>query len=116
MSIQSDRGARHERRTAAALGGRRIGNTGRASADAVSDWLAIECKARLQLPAWLTGAVKQAVTAAAAYTSARLPVAVLHQVGGRAADDLMVMRRADFVAWFGSWRRGDGWGHDGEAA
>jgi hypothetical protein len=104
MSVQSDRGARHERRTAAALGAARIGNTGRGGADAVSDWAAIECKARLQLPAWLKAAVKQVEAAAAAYTSAKLPVVVLHEVGGRAADDLVVIRMSEFAAWFGSWR------------
>jgi len=107
MSLQSDRGARHERRTAAALGAVRVGNTGRAGADAVSDWAAIECKSRAALPAWLKHAIKQAEAAAAAFTSARLPVVVLHEVNGRADDDLVCIPMAAFRAWFGGWRGGD---------
>ncbi len=104
MSVQSARGARHERRTAAALGGRRIGNTGRATADVESDWAAIECKSRAALPQWLKAAVQQAEAAATGFVSPRLPVVVLHELGGRVSDDLVVVPASAFMAWYGTWR------------
>jgi len=54
----------HERRTAAALGGERVGNSGKATADVVGPWVVAECKSRKQLPAWLKAAVRQAEAAA----------------------------------------------------
>lgn len=97
----------HERAVAKALGGVRSGNRGVASGDVVSDWAVVECKERAQLPQWLLGAVAQAERAAAGFTTPRLPVVVLHELGGRRIDDLVVMRLGEFRAWYGNWR-GDG--------
>ena len=89
-----------ERAIAARLGGKRLGATGRAGADVVNDWLAVEVKHRKRLPAWLRDALDQARTGA----GERLPVVVLHEAGQRHADDLVVLRLADFEDWFGDVR------------
>lgn len=105
----------HERATAAALRGERIGPTGKATADVVSDWCVIECKERQTLPLWLKGALRQAEGAAARYTAPRLPLVVLHELGGRRVDDLVIMRLSEFRAWFGDWRgAGEESGREGE--
>ena len=92
----------HERRTARAFGGQRAGATGKGGEDVVGvQWLTIECKERQSLPAWLTGAMVQAVDYAAQKTSDTLPIVVLHEKGERADNDLVVMRRCDFVEWYG---------------
>jgi hypothetical protein len=95
----------HERRTAEALGAERVGNSGRATSDARSKWLSIECKTRKALPAWLQYGMRQAEAGAG---ETRLPVLVLHQEGERAGRDLVCMRRDDFAAWFGELRIGQG--------
>jgi hypothetical protein len=51
----------HERRIEARLGGWRVGVTGTATPDVVTSQLAVECKHRATLPAWLAGAMAQAV-------------------------------------------------------
>lgn len=102
----------HERATAKALGGERTGNRGAAAPDVASSWCVCECKERQALPMWLTAAMRQAEKAAMAYTSPRLALVVLHEKGGRRADDFVVMRRSEFQAWYGDWR-GDGDGEDG---
>jgi hypothetical protein len=99
MSVQSDRGARHERRTAKALGLARVGNSGRATVDAAGRWLVVECKSRRRLPAWLLEGMGQAERGAGA---TQLPVCVVHQVGARSAGDLVVMTRSAFAEWFGA--------------
>ncbi len=86
-----------ERRIARTLGGQRIG-PGCDRADVRSDWLCVECKHRATLPAWLKEAVQQARHYA---TERQLPIAVLHEAGARSAEDLVVLRLADFQAWFG---------------
>lgn len=104
MGRQTSTWKAHERATATALGGQRVGNTGRSTADVLSDWAAIECKARATVPQWLKDAVGQAEAAATAYTSPRLPLVVLHEVGGRRAEDLVIVPMSAFRAWFGGWR------------
>jgi hypothetical protein len=86
-----------ERAIAKRLNGKRIGATGKATADVVSDWLSIEVKHRKRLPEWLKTALDQARAGA----GERLPVVVLHEAGQRHADDLVVLRLADFQDWFG---------------
>lgn len=86
-----------ERAIAKRLGGRRTGPTGRSGPDILTDWLAVEVKYRRKLPQWLTDAVEQAQTG----TDDRLAVVILHQAGSRHADDLIVLRLADFEEWFG---------------
>lgn len=85
---------RHEQHVAAALGVRRNGNAGGAVADAENGWLAAECKSWGKLPAKVLAALEQAEAAA----GGRVAVAVLHQVGARHADDLVVLRWAAFEA------------------
>lgn len=89
---------RCERAIAARLGGQRVGNRGTAAPDVVTDWLAIECKARRSLPAWLKRAVAQARAAAG---EDRLPLVVLHETGTRHDCDLVILTLRDFEQWFG---------------
>lgn len=86
-----------ERAIAARLGGKRLGHLGGVDVDA--GWLAIECKHRQSLPAWLTAAMAQARRNA---QDGQLPVAILHTHGGRHDDDLLVLRLVDFQDWFGN--------------
>jgi len=86
-----------ERAIAKRLNGKRIGATGRATADVVSDWLSVEIKHRKRLPEWLKIALGQARNGA----GERLPVVILHECGSRHAEDLVLMRLADFELWFG---------------
>lgn len=87
----------HERRTAAALGGVRLGATGAANPDVVTDWLAVECKHRARLPAWLVSALAKVRGQARAE---QLGIVVLHQSGAR--DALVVLSLKDFQDWFGA--------------
>ncbi|MCL4533913.1 MAG: hypothetical protein M1370_01970 [Bacteroidetes bacterium] len=90
-----------ERAVAARLGGHRVPITGRQRGDVpdvAHEWLSIEAKERKALPAWLKDAVRQAV---AASTPAMLPVVVLHELGARHKDDLVLMALDDFECWFG---------------
>lgn len=93
---------RTEREVAAALGGRRVPVTGRRGADVEHPTLAPEVKSRAELPRWLVEAVAQARAGAA---EGRLPIVVLHQVGDRHGEDLVVVRFADWCDWFGSLER-----------
>ncbi len=88
----------HERQIAARLGGKRAGPTGRTGSDVLHDWLAIECKERKSLPAWMKAAMKQSVDAA---TDGLLPIVVWHVLGQRHDQDVVMMRLKDFEEWFG---------------
>ena len=88
-----------EREIARRLGGHRLGCTGQATADVITNSLAVEVKTRKTLPHWLLDAIGQAVGAA---SDGRLPIVVLHEKGQRHDNDLVVMRLADFEAWFGN--------------
>ena len=68
-----------ERRIAAALGGRRNPNNGRAQSDVSSALFGVECKKRRSLPAWLLRATQQA---RAGCTGAQTPVTVLSLAPG----------------------------------
>ncbi len=85
-----------ERRTAAALGGKRLGATGAANPDVIAGDLCIECKHRASLPTWLTEALAKVRTQAG---RGRLGLVVLHERGKR--DSLLVMAMSDFVARYG---------------
>ncbi|GIV60277.1 MAG: hypothetical protein KatS3mg043_1366 [Rhodothermaceae bacterium] len=92
---------RTERRVAERLGGKRVPVTGRSRGDApdvAHAWLSIEIKHRQRLPAWIEDAMRQAEAAA---RDGQLPVAVLHERGRNHDRDLVVLRLADFEAWFG---------------
>lgn len=99
MTSNSRRGAHAERRIARELGGQRVGNRGQAAPDVVAQdgWLVVEVKQRATLPAWLGHAVGQAVASAG---PSQLPLTVLHEAGTPYAGALVVMRLADFQAWF----------------
>ncbi len=88
---------RTERAIAARLGGQRVPVSGRQRGDAPDidhDRLAIEVKHRKSVPAWLTEAMAQATASA---RNGQMPVAIVHQHGGRHADDLAVLRLADLA-------------------
>lgn len=89
----------NERAIAKRLGGQRVGNRGSNTEDVAHRWLSIEVKSRRALPAWLLEAVAQARRNS---PPSRLPVVVLHQVGQRHANDLVVLTLGDFEEWFGS--------------
>ena len=86
-----------ERRTAALLGGKRMGAVGAAGPDVVTDGMAIECKHRETLPAWLTSALQKIRQQAGAD---RLGLVVLHEKGKR--DSLVVLSLSDFVSRYGA--------------
>lgn len=86
-----------ERAIAKRLGGRRIGATGRATADVVSNSFSVEVKHRRRLPQWVKDAVEQARHGA----GERLPIVILHESGQRHADDLVVLKLSSFQEWFG---------------
>ncbi len=92
---------RAERTIADRLHGQRVPVSGRGRGDAPDirhPWLSIEVKTRKALPAWLKEAMSQAVAAAGV---SQLPIAVLHEVGDRHADDIVCLRLADWLSWFG---------------
>jgi len=95
-----NRGKAHERRIAAATGGKRSGNLGQAAADVVSgdQWLCIECKAWSRPPLRVEAALEQAECAAG---PDQLPIAVIHTTGRRSSNDLVVLRWGAFEQWFG---------------
>lgn len=87
------RGKALEVAVAKRLGGARVGLTGKATADVVAGQVAVECKERKDLPGWLVDAVEQAEHNAGA---GMIPVVVLHRLGDRHDNDLVVMRLGDF--------------------
>jgi len=87
-----------ERALAKRLGGKRAGPTGRTGSDILHDWLAVECKERKRLPAWLKAALSQSIGAA---KPEQLPIVILHELGTRHDGDLVVMRLRHFEEWFG---------------
>lgn len=103
----ADTWKKHERAVAKRLNGKRVGPSGTATADVVCEHLSVECKHRKELPDWLKRAVQQSCLAA---EPIQLPIVVLHELGKRHDDDLVVMRLKDFEGWYGSVRRD---GHDG---
>lgn len=98
MTRQNPAWKRTERAVAALLGGQRVPVSGRGRGDVPDvshSRLSIEVKHRRAVPAWLLDAMRQAEAAA---RDGRVPVAVLHEHGGRHADDLAVLRLRDVAA------------------
>ncbi len=94
---------RCERKIAKRLNGQRVGPSGTSTADVVNPYLAVECKERKELPVWLKSAMSQAVAAA---KERQLPVVVLHELGARHGNDLVVVRLGDFEDHMGTiWKR-----------
>jgi len=82
-----------------ALGGTRVGCTGRDTSDVTTDWLAVEVKTRRKFPAWLLEAMQQARMNR---RGDRLALVILHEVRARHDDDLVLLRLADFRDHFGA--------------
>lgn len=95
-----------ERQLAARLGGQRLSNhaLGQRVPDVETDAWSVEVKSRKRLPSWLLAAVDQARTNA---TPGKLALVVLHQLGRRHDNDLVVLRLRDFQEWFGEVRVGE---------
>lgn len=89
MPSNYQRGKALEIAIAKRLGGVRVGLTGRATADVVANQVSIECKERRRLPDWLVDAVAQAERNAGPGLT---PVVVLHVLGARHDDDLVIVR------------------------
>ena len=90
----------NEREIAKRLGGKRVPITGRirgSAPDIEHEWLSLEVKHRKALPAWLHDAMDQAVKSK---VGEQLPTVVLHQNRQNHDEDFVVMRLADFEAWF----------------
>lgn len=87
-----------ERRIARDLGVTRNGPTGLATADVTTDRLSVEVKHTRRAPQRAEAALRQAERAAG---PGKLAIAVIHPVGGRGANDLVVMRWGAFLDWFG---------------
>ena len=83
---------RHERRIAAAVGTQRAA-LGQPGADVVTAEWAIECKSWRNLPARVVDALAQAERSA---TADQVAAAVIHQVGARHDNDLVILRWRDF--------------------
>lgn len=97
--MANDTWKQHERAVAKRLGGKRVGPSGTATADVVCEHLAVECKHRKELPAWLKAAMAQAVKAAG---DGRMPLVVLHEKGRRHDSDIVCMRLRDYQEWYGT--------------
>ena len=82
-----------ERTIANRLGGERVGCTGAATPDVVTDRLAVEVKTRNSLPDWLSKGLAQADTNA---SDDKVPVLILHETGTRHDMDMCVMWLSDF--------------------
>jgi len=93
------RGANCERALARRIGGQRVGNRGAATLDVVTPYLAVESKCRKVLPKWLLEALRGAVTKAG---PEQLPMVVLHLLGQRHDNDVVLLRLCDFEAYFGA--------------
>lgn len=88
-----------ERQVAAMLGSRRNPNNGESRTDIDAGPFAIEHKARKSLPAWLTGALRQATAAA----DGRTPIVILSEVRqGVKARRYVLLALDDWIAWHGS--------------
>lgn len=89
------RGKDTERAIAKRVKGERVGNTGMATPDVVSDGLVVECKSRESLPLWLVKALAKVVSKT---SPGKFPVVVLHQVGKKHDSDIVFLRLRDFEA------------------
>ncbi len=85
-----------ERRIAGRFGTKRTGPVGRNAPDVITGDLSIEVKTRKSLPAWLHDALAQSEHNAQPGT---LPIVVLHQIGDRYDDDIVMMSMKSFTQW-----------------
>ena len=84
----------HERQLARAIDGRRNGNQGIAIADVENDWLCIEAKSWKGGAKRIEAALQQAERAA---HDNQLAIAVIHTVGRRHCNDLVIIRWGEFL-------------------
>ena len=82
-----------ERAVARLLGGERVGCTGKATPDVVTERLAVEVKHRAKLPKWLMAAMEQSERNA---PEDKVPVVVLHEKHQKHCQDLVILRLAHF--------------------
>ncbi len=87
-----------ERRAAAALGGVRVGPTGRDGPDVDAGWIVAEVKHRARLPGWLALALRR-IRAQAGPN--RLGIVIAHAKGATAAETWVIVSLADWRDWFG---------------
>ncbi|MDP9359624.1 MAG: hypothetical protein M3R02_30915, partial [Chloroflexota bacterium] len=98
--VSTQRWKRAEREIAAALGGRRLPNSGTGQPDVRLPGFALQIKTRRELPAWLWAAVDQATRDAG---PDERPAVVLNQVNqGRRARRLLVIDLEIFAALIGA--------------
>lgn len=97
-----------ERVIARRLGGQRVPITGRArgsAPDIAHPWLSIEVKSRRKLPLWLLDAISQAEAAAG---EGQLPICIIHKVGQRHVDDIVILKLCYFETIFCKVNNGKG--------
>ncbi len=104
MSTAYDRGVANEQAIAKRLGGQRVGNTGKSTMDADLPFLAVEAKSRKTFPAWIRDALDSICRKAG---REQLPVVILHHLGRRHSNDVVMMRLSDFEAHFGEIIQGE---------
>ena len=66
--------------------------------DGENPWLAVESKERKTPIKWLVGGLARAVSYAG---DSRMGIMIIHFLGQRHDEDLVVMRLVDFEEWFG---------------
>ena len=102
-----------ERAISRLFGGKRTGPIGKGVPDIMHPWLAIEVKSRKGYPIWLDAVLEQSETNArnrgflnllAKYftrvDTPLMPIAVLHKVGRRFRNDIMICRVGEFLDRF----------------
>lgn len=89
---------RHERAIAKRLGGERAGPTGREGSDVLHPAFGVECKERKAKVQWIEEYLDQTKGAS---LPGQLPIVVLHWLGDRHNQDIVMMRLKDFEEWFG---------------
>ena len=78
---------------------------GQQTPDVETTAFSVEVKSRKTLPGWIEAAMCQAEDNA---SDGKLPLVVLHQVGRRHDNDLVMVRLGAFVEWFGHVEVSDG--------
>ena len=99
-NLRRRRGYEAESAIAKYLGIERIAGSGKRDLD--GDWLCAEVKERAKPTAWLLDMIAQAVRLT---KPGQLPIGVIHFLGARHDEDLVVVRLADFREWFGDERK-----------
>ena len=96
--MASDAWKKHERAVAKRLGGQRAGPTGKTGSDVLHPAFAIEAKERKSVPKYLEDFLDQAERSA---RPEQLPIVVLHKLGKRHDNDIVLIRLRHFEDWYG---------------